>query len=418
MSLILIILTDKYPYGNGETYIETERNYWNKFDHVYICPTLIRKEDKIREGFSTMPYETLISTEDRKPRMIEAIKSLFGSITMVDYFQELKELRKSGRLSVSNIKKLLFMGILSNLRIQRIERAIKPLLGKEHNERKLLYSYWMYEPAIVGTGLKVKLKCNRFISRAHRYDIYEELQETGYLPFRELVLRKVDRLYSISIDGKKYFSNHYNKRYDKKIFISRIGTAKKYEIFNGKRGKEIVVVSCSNLIPVKRVHLIVNALSQCEKPISWFHFGDGILRDELENLVKQLPDNVSVHFMGYTPNDDIQKFYSEHYIDAFINVSESEGVPVSIMEAQSYGVPVIATDVGGSREIVFNGENGVLLDADFSINDLLNAIDEVIDKGNFYRDRAKKTWLKKSDSRIICEEFFAQEKLRIDRLTS
>ncbi|MGZ5247769.1 MAG: glycosyltransferase, partial [Flavitalea sp.] len=59
--------------------------------------------------------------------------------------------------------------------------------------------------------------------------------------------------------------------------------------------------------------------------------------------------------------------------DLFLNVSESEGVPVSIMEAMSAGLPVIATNVGGTREIV-DGSNGVLVNKNISaleLSDLL-----------------------------------------------
>ena len=409
MDNVLIILTDKYPYGNGETYVETERPYWNKFDHVYICPVLVRKDDKIRVGFSAKPYETVVGTEDTKPGLFDAIKGLVGSISIKDYFQELNVLKKSGRLSFQNMRILAFMGILSNLRMRRIENALRPMMGDSGSEKRLLYSYWMYEPAIIGTGLKERLHCTRFISRVHRYDLYEELQKTGYLPFRERVLRNIDRLYSISDDGKKYFSKHYNGQYDEKIVISRLGTVLKFDAYTGNKDDDTVIVSCSNLIPVKRVDLIVRALREYNKPISWYHFGDGSLRQELEAQVKQLPENVHAHLMGFTLNDDIQKFYSEHYIDAFINVSESEGVPVSIMEAQSYGLPVIATDAGGSGELVHDGENGVLLAVSFSTDDLLKAIDEVVNKGKEYRDGASQTWTTMSDSKQICDTFFDNE---------
>jgi glycosyltransferase involved in cell wall biosynthesis len=66
-------------------------------------------------------------------------------------------------------------------------------------------------------------------------------------------------------------------------------------------------------------------------------------------------------FFGIQPNDYILNFYNENYIDLFINLSESEGIPVSIMEAQSAGIPVLATAVGGTPEIV-NDENGILVD--------------------------------------------------------
>jgi glycosyltransferase involved in cell wall biosynthesis len=52
-------------------------------------------------------------------------------------------------------------------------------------------------------------------------------------------------------------------------------------------------------------------------------------------------------------------------VDLFINTSYTEGVPVSIMEAQSFGIPVIATDTGGVRELVKEG-TGSLIPVDFS----------------------------------------------------
>lgn len=409
MDNILIILTDKYPYGNGETYVETERPYWKKFDHVFICPVIVRKGDKLRKGFSVMPHETLISTENCKPGIFTAICNLFGSISIMDYIQELKTLRRSGRLSFANVRTLAFMGILSNLRMRCVGRAIRPLLGDADNEKRLLYSYWMYEPAIVGTGLKEQLHCARLISRVHRYDLHEESQKTGYLPFRERVLNRLDRIYCISEDGKRYFSKHYAGRYDNKIAVSRLGTVRKYPVYSGGGGDGTVIVSCSNLVPVKRVSLIMDSLNQYKKPITWYHFGDGALRGELEKRAAELSPNVHAHMMGFTPNDDIQRFYSEHYIDAFVNVSESEGVPVSIMEAQSYGLPVIATDAGGTGELVRDGKNGVLLDVSFAENDLLKAIDEVAAKGQIYRDGARKMWDAMSDSKRIYDEFFDHE---------
>ena len=64
------------------------------------------------------------------------------------------------------------------------------------------------------------------------------------------------------------------------------------------------------------------------------------------------------------------KYYQKYPVDWFINTSSSEGLPVSIMEACSFGIPVLATDVGGTSEIVRPGETGFLLDAGFKPEDL------------------------------------------------
>lgn len=51
-------------------------------------------------------------------------------------------------------------------------------------------------------------------------------------------------------------------------------------------------------------------------------------------------------------HDQVMNYYKEHHFDVFINMSTNEGVPVSIMEAASFGIPIIATNVGGTSEIV------------------------------------------------------------------
>ena len=60
-------------------------------------------------------------------------------------------------------------------------------------------------------------------------------------------------------------------------------------------------------------------------------------------------------------------YYNTYEIDLFVNLSTIEGVPVSIMEAQSSGIPVLATDVGSSKEIV-DDDNGFLIPKDFEMN--------------------------------------------------
>ena len=68
------------------------------------------------------------------------------------------------------------------------------------------------------------------------------------------------------------------------------------------------------------------------------------------------------------------KFYSSNQIDLFINTSSTEGIPVSIMEAQCFGIPVIATDTGGVKEVVIEG-TGSLLPVNFSSDDLAKLIE-------------------------------------------
>ena len=110
--------------------------------------------------------------------------------------------------------------------------------------------------------------------------------------------------------------------------------------------------------------------------IKWYHIGDGDLFNRLKDLAEEkLPENIHYEFLGQLPNQKILEFYKNNRIDLFINTSASEGIPVSIMEVQSFGIPVIATDVGGVKEIITHNRNGYLINKEFKDEELTSLIE-------------------------------------------
>lgn len=91
-------------------------------------------------------------------------------------------------------------------------------------------------------------------------------------------------------------------------------------------------------------------------------------------------------------------------MNLFVNVSTTEGIPVSIMEALSFGVPVIATKVGGVPEIIEDGENGFLLAAEISAADVARKISDY----NSMSSEAKVTMA--NNARRIWNEKFNADK--------
>ena len=73
-------------------------------------------------------------------------------------------------------------------------------------------------------------------------------------------------------------------------------------------------------------------------------------------------------------NEAVSEWFKDNQPDVFINTSSSEGVPVSIMEALAYATPIIASDVGGTKEVVYDGVNGVLLKNYEDIDEVSNAL--------------------------------------------
>ncbi|MNP15285.1 Glycosyltransferase Gtf1 [compost metagenome] len=173
------------------------------------------------------------------------------------------------------------------------------------------------------------------------------------------------------------------------------------------------IVSCSRLEDVKRVDKIVEILSIVEQhnvDIEWTHIGGGKNFNKIKKLSNKKIKKVNVELLGNISNAEVIKFYKENSVDLFINVSSSEGLPVSIMEAISFGIPCIATDVGGTAEIIIDGESGNLISNDFKIEDVANLIISIIkyNKENKYLCLREKT-------RLIWEQNF-QAKYNYDLL--
>jgi glycosyltransferase involved in cell wall biosynthesis len=86
--------------------------------------------------------------------------------------------------------------------------------------------------------------------------------------------------------------------------------------------------------------------------------GDGPLFPSLSAMVQQLGERARfVHLLG--PRRDVPRLYAA--FDAFALSSDSEGLPLVIVEAMASGLPVIATDVGGIAAVVVDGETGLLV---------------------------------------------------------
>lgn len=110
------------------------------------------------------------------------------------------------------------------------------------------------------------------------------------------------------------------------------------------------------LDPVKRVPDLVAAMSSVQGPIALHIFGDGSDRKRVEQTVGRLglTQRVTLHGMVARPEDALSR------IDALILPSEAEGFPMVLLEAMAAGVPIIATDAPGIRDVVENGRTALM----------------------------------------------------------
>lgn len=332
-------------------------------------------------------------------------------LTRAECWKEIALLIKTNRLDARNIYKLLAFGSSSIAILNRLNRIIE----KEDNPSRIVYSYWMIDSAYAAAMSSAKNGIPA-ICRAHRGDLYEEKQE-GYIPMREYIIRHMRKVFPISQHGKEYLINRYGfSDTFEKYYLGVNNATGMHEI---KEQTPFRIVSCSNIIPVKRVPLIAKGISGLSGiRIEWVHFGEGNEQKAVDRVVKEFPENISVCFKGHMENSQIHEYYNTRDVHLFINASEDEGLPVSIMEAMSHGIPVVATDVGGTSEIVHDGCNGILLKKGFAVKELTSAIDLFIrmkkEQYEEYRKNAQNTW----KSSFYAEKNYKQFYERIGRLSN
>ena len=299
--------------------------------------------------------------------------------------------------------------------LDRIERYLKA------GDSIYTLATWFASEAITIARLHRRFPVKRTVSFAHSFEIDPDKNRYVAQSFNDFKHQNIDEVHYISHLMKDIYYNtarnlNIKEKYDHKAYFTYLGSIKYYEgISTASSDNVFRIVSCSGVTSVKRLHLIVEALNnwQCDTQIEWTHIGGGPLFDKLKSDIAILMHNnprVSVNMLGWKTNKEVQKYYSENTVDLFINVSEAEGLPVSIMEAMSYGIPCLATDVGGTSEIVTDS-TGILISKNSDgieiLNELNNFIRLDLSKRKQYRDAAYKIWTRLFDAKVTMAQFFA-----------
>ncbi len=118
-------------------------------------------------------------------------------------------------------------------------------------------------------------------------------------------------------------------------------------------------------------------LKKAKYPFHIFFLGEGTYKSYLEKCVINKHYDEYVSFLGHVPYEKLSYFYN--MVDVLVLPSETEGVPMVILEALACGTPVIASKVGGIPDLVLDGINGIVLD-DLSPEKLTSAITNILSK--------------------------------------
>lgn len=286
------------------------------------------------------------------------------------------------------------------LDVLRYKQGVMSLI-KDNKAEAFFYSFWFNKWGTLLSVLKLNKLIKHYTVRVHGADLFEErVPVIKKIPFRKFQLKFVDEVFSVSKVGEDYLKKKY-PTYSNKVFTAYLGTSEfGFNPFN--KENVFTIVSCARIRNIKRIHILAEIISRLEFKIKWIHIGDENIKSS-DPTVKQyllmkekIKSNENVEFlpMGELTNQEVIDLYNNVSINLFVSLSETEGLPVSMMEAISFGIPVLATDVGGCKEIV-NEHTGVLIAKDFKHQEFLDALQNFknseMDTTDF-RENVRKFW--------------------------
>lgn len=380
----LIIISSDYPYisGNAEFNILNLQlvTLYKVFSGKYIIPTG-RIDGSINhfEGF------TIINGFRRSnPQNILRITAVFfkflnylildlSKIRLNKYF--FFSLKES---FMAYIKGIYFFIYISNfIKKEKIDLS-----------KSLIYGFWFNDYIFGSLLLKKKFPKCKVVSGAHGHDLYNERRISNRIPFRSLSMEIIDFVVPDSTEGEEYLMKT-NPKFTYKISKLNSGIERKH--FKVKPSKDGIlrIITLSRIHPVKRIDYLLRMLKKMETisqfKIHYHHIGGG----ENEKKLRELKENLNfkkfeINIEGRLSEIELNAFFKEKPIDVFLNVSSTEGTSVALIEAMSYSIPVIVTDVGGNKNI--GNYCNTILPIEFTYKDLLDYFTK-IHLNNSYREK-------------------------------
>ena len=278
--------------------------------------------------------------------------------------------------------------VLPRMLLSAVYLGLARCLLQQYNRHGLIddgcdaayYTFW-FDRSLMALSLAKNSHPALFLaSRIHGYDLYEERGLFQWQPFQDFKYRMTNEVIFLTDSAEKYFIDRFvdkdfvNPFRSSRHHVNALGTSRMMRPLTPRKklsSDSFVLVSCSNLIPLKRVDMIARALAGLKDlDIKWVHFGSGEEHDAISTLIQE--NGLNAQLMGALPNADVLKYYCNNPVHAFITASSTEGLPVSIQEAMAHGIPIIGTAVGGIPTEIDG--NGILLPANPSIAEIRESI--------------------------------------------
>jgi len=268
-------------------------------------------------------------------------------------------------------------------------------LGIEH-----IHAHWGTRPSTFAL-LVSELTGIPWSMTLHRWDIYENnlLQHKAY---------SASFIRCISEKGKSDLLNIVGKEFAGKINVLRLGVNLPPRMMNhentgaGSQMSAFNIAVPANLYGVKGHRYLIDAIELLVKngikEIKCSFYGDGYLREELQGEINRRRLDANIFMPGRVEHDQLLDMYSRQEVDLVVLPSivtksgHHEGIPVALLEAMAYSIPVVSTDTGSIAELIGDGSGEMVRHSD-SVS-LADAIRKLVTDQTYYDKLAMQGRLK------------------------
>jgi len=345
----IVYITAQTPYGKGEQFILPEiLEIINKGHEIMVIPVRPEKEIALgNEPKKVSKFSICIPLIDINLILKSMLIFIKCPLRVMKITFEI--LRHSGSL-----KK-----IFKNLAIFPKGLVVGEMLRRKKTNH--IHAHWGSTTSTIAYIVS-QLTGIPWSFTLHRWDIPENnmLKEKA---------RSAKFIRVISKSGYDEVLEIVGDEYKNKCFILHMGVditkfSKEGEKTDKRDKDSFIIATPANLLEVKGHKYLIEAIETLRQKgynIKCYFFGDGPLREELGKIVNNMNLRDIITFEGAIPHDRLLELYAKSEVDCVVLPSiitdkgEHEGIPLSLMEAMAYKIPVISTNTGGIPELLEGG---------------------------------------------------------------
>lgn len=246
-----------------------------------------------------------------------------------------------------------------------------------------------YKENIIGFILAKLLNIKKIVTTSHGLPESSDKKKYWISPgswlsaFNFWLLRRYFN-HTVAVSGEMkevFIEQHKFKPENVSVIYNGIPIPARYASSSESTNSVLHIGTVARMVDVKNLALFLQVaaiIHQKHEDVCFSILGDGPLKASLQNEIKHLELAHCVRLLA--PCADPTPFYGS--LDIYMNTSIHEGIPLSILEAMSHSIPVIAPRVGGIPEIINDGSKGVLV-ADYTAEAFAAACEELLNRKDY-----------------------------------